>query len=451
MLSSVFESQMRYPGLDARNSARIAKSQRIIFESDSSSSLPNIFKDQHQLKGFYRVNNNPSVSPEVIVSSYVKGLTSHYNSIAQEAKPEYMILYQDTTFCKYPGRSLDIGYLETGKDNGLALHSGVLTTIDFVPVGVPCQEFIIRDRAEHGKRATRKSRSFEDKESFKWTNGFDFARKFGRNTGIKVINVFDKEGDVGDLFNYAIKHNLHFVANARHDRMLKDQEVRMQDYLDSLAVSEIVKREILDQKGVKHLKACEVKFAPVELKDINKTLYVIELKQVEPIDGQEPAHWILLTTLHVKNTSVAEQMIDIYAHRWPTCEDYHKCLKTGCSIESREPKSIEALTNLITILSLVAVALLHFRHLSETNSDAQIQEHLTEEEWEVALKLGKKYLKPKDYQQCREGSSAWFVLLLARMGGWLNFNQKGKPGWQTIWKGWRFYQNVVDGFVMSKN
>jgi len=442
---------MKFPGLDKRNSARIAESQRIIFESDSSASFPNIFKDQYQLKGFYRVNNNASVTPEAIVSSYVKGLTSHYNSISKEARPKYMILYQDTTFGKYPSRKFDIGYLETGKDNGLGLHSGVLTTPDFVPVGVPCQDFIIRDRADYGKRATRKSRAFEDKESHKWTNGFDFARKFGRNTGIRVINVFDKEADVGEVFNYAIKDNLHFVANARHNRMLKDQEVRLQDHLDSLFILDTVQREILDQKGVKHLKACEVKFAHIEIKDIDKALYVVELKQIEPIEGQEPSHWILLTTLPVKNMSDAEEIIDIYAHRWSTCEDYHKCLKTGCSIEHREPKSIEALTNMITILSLVAVALLHFRHLSETASDTQIQEHLKDEEWEVALKLGRKYLKPKDYQQCREGTSAWFILLLARMGGWLNFNKKGKPGWQTIWKGWRFYQNVVDGFVMSKN
>jgi hypothetical protein len=43
--------------------------------------------------------------------------------------------------------------------------------------------------------------------------------------------------------------------------------------------------------------------------------------------------WYLLTNLQVNNFEKVEKILDSYTKRW-TIEDFHKCYKTGCSIEN---------------------------------------------------------------------------------------------------------------------
>ncbi|RYU97541.1 IS4 family transposase, partial [Emticicia agri] len=363
---------------------------------------------------------------------------------------------QDSTVGNYPTRQMDLGYLQTGSDNGVLIHNGILTDNHYVPLGLPIQEFIQRDRDDYGKRHQRHLRPFEEKESAKWIEAIDFARKYGRKTGISVVQVADKEADVAEVFNYALTHRQLFIINGRHDRKLKNSTQTLKPYLQSLTPGGIVERSLLDAKGKAHLCECQITFAKVDLQDLIKPIYVLTLQQLQPIKGQDLAHWMILTNVPVKTLAEAVAIIDTYTRRWTTCEDFHKCLKTGCSIQQRQLQSPQALFNTISLLSLIAIGLLRTRYLAlkehaQKTTNHLINELLSQEELMMADIAADKYLMPIDLTFAQKHTNLWFMLLLARMGGHQGIKQAGMPGWQTIWKGWIYFQALVDGLNMSKN
>lgn len=423
--------------------------------SDSSASFPNIFKNQYDLKGFYRLVNNANVSSEAIIQSYRKGLSEWSCDLPKPAKDKFFYIFQDSTIGKYHGRSVDLGYIQTGNDNGVVIHNGIMTDSDYVPLGLPIQQFIQRDRADFGKRHQRATRSFEEKESSKWIEAIDFSRKFERKTGISLVQVADKEADVADVMNHALKHRQLFIFNGRHDRKIKNDSRTIKKYFQDKLTGGVpqstVKRPILDNKGKEHQCDCLLSFAKLSLEEVQKPIYVVYLKQTQAIEGQELAEWTILTNMIIKDLAGAIGILDTYCRRWTTCEDFHKCLKTGCSIQARQLQSPQALFNTIAILSLVAIGLLRLRHLAQKNNNIPLDGFLSEDELQVANIAADKYLMPIDLTLCKKNTSLWFILLLARMGGHQGKKQSGMPGWQTIWKGFLFFQTLVDGFSMSKN
>jgi hypothetical protein len=414
-------------------------------------SFPKVFKNPYDLKGFYRFLNHEGVSPKDILASYRLGLTQWMSSLAKAERPNHLYLFQDSTFGKYHGRKVDLGYLERRDDNGVLIHNGILTDEHFVPCGLAVQEFIQRERSDFGKKALRHKRPFEQKESYKWVEGFDFGRKFQRKTGIAILQVFDSEADIADLFNYASKHRQSFLVRSHHNRKEITNGQYLQQCIGQMPLAGRIKRSILDKQGRKHLRDCEVRFDQFHFEEINNPLYVIDLQQVEVIENQDNAHWTILTNLPVTNLAQAEHLIEVYSKRWTTCEDFHKCLKTGCAIHERQLNTPQALFNAITLLSLLAIALLRTRHLAQSDAEQSVETILTPNEFKLAQILDQKYLMPIDRTLCKKDSVLWLILLLGRMGGHQGLKNFGLPGWQSIWAGWNYFQNLVDGFNMSMN
>lgn len=450
---SLVENQMQhYCFGDKRLDKRCRFSQLSILSSGSNQSFPQIFKNPYSLKGLYRFANNKRVHPSAFGEAYRRGLYEQACGLAESNRPQRYFVFQDSSIAKYNKRGVELGYIETGKDNGVLLHHGILTDDKFVPLGLPVQQFITRDRANYGKSKERSKRPFEEKESYKWVEGFDFGSQFHHKTGIQVIQVMDKEADTAEVFNYALGHaECFFIINAWHDRKIIGSEVKLLEGMRQLPQHQVVKRTILDKDGKKHLLDCALCYAYLELEAVDKPLYVVYLKQLEAIQGQELAEWVLLTNLKVDTLQQAEAITDAYAHRWRTCEDFHKCLKTGCSIEKRQLDSSNALFNIIALLSLPAIALLRLRHLAQIDAQYPVDEILNEDQLQVAQIAAQRYLMPIDLTVCQKKTVLWMVLLLGRMGGHQGFKQKGLPGWQTIWAGWNYLQALVDGYNMSKN
>lgn len=405
----------------------------------------------HDLKGFYRFLNHKEVGPEDMLRAYRKGLIQWACSLSSDEKPSCLYLFQDSTFGKYHHRKVELGYLERPHDNGVLIHNGVLTDEHFVPWGLAVQQFIQRRRSDFGKKRQRQERPFKQKESYKWVEGFEFGRKFQRQTGIALIQVFDREADIADLFNHACKYRQAFLVRSHFNRKAQNSDQTLQDCIEQTPAAGQIQRFILDKQGKKYLRNCEVRWTSIQFDGINKPLCVIDLKQIEPIENQENAHWVLLTNLTVNDLAQAEKLIEVYSKRWTTCEDFHKCLKSGCAIEERQLNSPKALFNAITLLSLLAIALLRTRHLAQTSADQSADQILTTDEFNLAQILDAKYLMPIDRTLCKKGSVLWLVLLLGRMGGHQGMKNHGLPGWQSIWAGWKYFQNLIDGFSMSRN
>lgn len=438
--------------------ARLNKRAQLCFtrfdEMGPGHTFPDIFKNKKELKGFYRFVNNSLVKRECIFAGYQKGLVSLVKTESGMMEQPCLYLFQDTTYGKYHNRKgLELGYLETLSDNGVVIHNGILTDTRFNPLGIPIQEFIVRDRADYGKRHQRKEKSFEQKESYKWTSSIKWAHTFEQQTGKKVIQVADREADIADLFNYALAHKQSFIIRAQWDRRL---EAGRASYLFAFMRRQPIQGHItvplLDDKGKRHEVTFSVRFSTVKLKDASAPIQYIWFEQLQLYEGQkELSTYILATDLPVCSTQEAEHILHIYTHRWRTCEDFHKCLKTGCAIEQRQIENVSALKNALAMLSLMAIRLLRMRHMALINAQAPVTEVLEENEIPLARHLAEKYLKPIDLTFAPKETVLWWVLLLGRLGGHQGFKHKGMPGWQTLWKGWLYFRTLQEGINMSKN
>ena len=439
---------------DQRLNHRAFKCLSVLMTSQAWEGFPGIFADQYALKAFYRLMNNRRVNPAKISEGYALGLQAilkEQSPSASEA-PKVYYQYQDTTYGSYRHRNkLDLGYLENPTDNGVVIHTAILTDSLFTPIGLPWQKQILRKREDYQKAQHRKARPLEEKESYKWIEAMHWSTEVQKELNVKIIHVADREGDIKELFNYCFENELDFIVRSRHDRIV-DQESKQKfwSHLRSQQAKAVISRQLLNDKGQSYTAQCAIFWQPVQPKGIDRPLQVLYLRQLDNLQNDQAAEWAIYSSLPIEKKEQAIEILDIYTHRWRTCEDFHKCLKTGCSMEQRQFDSAHALTNCIAMLSLTALHLLRMRHLASLK-DQPIEQILDEQESQLAQVLTEKYLKPIDLTLCQPKTVLWFVILLGRMGGHQGIPQKGLPGWKTLWLGWYDFKKLMDGIILSKN
>jgi len=155
-------------------------------------------------------------------------------------------------------------------------------------------------------------------------------------------------------------------------------------------------------------------------------MWAIEAHEVRPPRGVEPLRWVLLTSEHAGRFKDAWRIVEWYEKR-PLIEEYHKCLKTGCRVESRQYQTGDRLGPVIGLLSVLAVRLLQLKAVARHTPD-QPAPGVVPANWLKALPILRKQKKP--ITTVRE-----FFRSLAGLGGFLGRKGDGEPGWQTIWGG----------------
>lgn len=426
---------------------------------DCSQSFPNLIKDTYALKGFYRFINNTRVTQSTFIEGYRKGLASYSQQQIEQGDAWHLI--HDTMYVEFNDRELDLGYTQGADTNGFLLHHGLLLDRDHVPLGLLHQGIIHRDRQEFGKRQDCNKKNIEDKESFKWLEGIKTGKNFSEDTGRKLIHILDREADVGEVINLLLHDQpvaSGFIIRARHDRSTlthsqrdREEDVSLFRLFKKIRASshhKKINRILRDKNGKPYEAVCWLRYEEYKFRGIEKPITCVHLQEVTPTEESKITEWYLLTNLSVNSFEQAEHVVESYTKRW-TIEDFHKCYKTGCSIEKRQFDSKGPLCTVIGFLGLLAIQLLRSRYYARTNPEASFEIVVTQKEaQELARKSAKKYLKPIDLTIAKEGTMLWWVLLLGRMGGHQGYKSKGLPGWQTLWKGLNYFNNLLEGYMI---
>lgn len=430
----------------------------VLHSSNASLSFPELFKNQYQLKAFYRLMNNKSVNHSTFISGYQAGLIAYSK---EQATDDPWILVQDTMLTDYNSRNLDLGYTQTERSNGFLLHHGLLLDEQFIPLGLLHQEVIHRERDDFGKASKWRSKPTTLKESNKWLEGVKTGISFSRETGRDLIHIMDREADIIDVINTCNEANQYFIIRARHDRSTlslseKDKTetpelFRLFKLMPSLPAPSTIVRLLRNTKGKEYEAKCNMSYHSFKFRGIDKEISCVWVREQTDREEEKPAEWFLLTNRVIKDEKDAEKIAELYSKRW-TVEDFHKCYKTGCSIEKRQFDTRKALTTSIGLLAITAVVLLRSRYYAKYQHDKPFEMIVTDKaEQELARKIADKYLMPIDKQLCEQYSALWWLLLLGRMGGHQGYKQKGLPGWQTLWKGYSFFQSLMIGFNHANN
>ena len=385
---------------------------------------------------------------------------------ATVAAGEVVLCIGDTTFLDYGSIKVKReGYGPTGNGgNGLILHSALAIEPKLgQPIGLLWQKLWNRepkaqppldetpDQKKQRRATARKvarQRLFKDKESYRWVEALTKVEN-EVSTSTRIIHVFDREGDVAEVFDAACKlPQTGVLVRAAHDRSLDADSERLWHKLESQSIrfeQDIVLPKTATRKARQAKLA--VRFCPVQLRTPYRFAHREPLKvhavyatEIDCPEGETAVSWMLLTTEGVADVQTAATILRWYSYRWRV-EEYHKILKSGCQVE-RYRLAANSMKTLLGFLSVIAVELLQLTYLHRCQPSAAAIAVLNPLQLQV--------LKAKSPKLPKVLTVAWAVEAVARLGGYLEHRHNTPLGIQVLWRGWLKLHDLCEGWQLAR-
>jgi hypothetical protein len=154
------------------------------------------------------------------------------------------------------------------------------------------------------------------------------------------------------------------------------------------------------------------------------------VKEERPPKGKEGIAWFLVTSEPVTSFEEAYEYVGYYIQRWKI-ERFHYVLKSGCAIEKLQERTIDKMTTLILMYSIIAVMILNITYAARLTPELPCSLLLEEEEWKLLYCAANKSKKePKKAYTIKEA-----VDYLGWLGGPKRAPSDGPPGVKTVWLG----------------
>lgn len=397
-------------------------------------------------KGAYRLFDKADVT--------FAAITEPHHRATRARTTGTWLLISDTTETHFPSPNVQgLGPTGNGGGRGFLLHSSLMVRPDGREiVGLAGQ--VIRYRRKV-KRRTSHATSIrrEDRESIIWGQVVD---QIGAPPeGVHFIHVFDRGGDQFELYCRMIQYDTSWVVRAAHlnRKILVPDGRRMEvsQYLESLPLAGTYSLELpANTNQPARTAQMEVRFGSVTMPrpaQVSKwvqasgikeiTMEIVETREVNPPQGILGARWVLCTRERVGSFTDAWTVLEHYEKR-PTIEDWHKALKTGCRLESRQYETAKRLEAVTGLLSVLAVRLLQLKTVARDEPERPAEEVVP-----------KPWIKMLQYLRKRPIRRPWtvrdFFREMAKLGGFLGRKRDGEPGWITVWRGFEKLSLCVRG------
>ena len=292
------------------------------------------------------------------------------------ACPGDVLVLHDATELDYTTLSSladDLGQIGKGDHRGYLCHNVLAVAADSGDVlGLMDQVLHRRDEvskdetlAEHRDRPTRESRL--------WVLG---TRHLPADR--RLIDVADQGADTFEFLEHESSSGRRFVIRAAKPRKVyaghepAGPRRELKAYARGLPELGRFTMDVQAQPGRKARTAAEfvvrgaaVLVCPPHAKAGHHgrdplPLYVVQVTEVAPPEGEKAIEWTLLTNEPVQTFEDAWRVTGWYERRW-VVEEYHKAQKTGCRVEDMQFTTTDRLEPAIALLSVVAVTLLNLR------------------------------------------------------------------------------------------
>lgn len=383
-----------------------------------------------------------------------------YAHCAQACTGKVRVLaIQDTTDVRVHHVPLAEQLREQGCPTGFIVHT--LMTVDEstgMPLGIADQRRWTRAKGRAGKGA-RKDRRYQDKESSKWEAALE-ATRTRLPSDVGLLSVCDREADIYEFLAYHARNEFDFVIRASWNRRIADELGGV--FMAAREAPVVGTRTVLvEQRGATKarrgrtrrevelsMQATTVRLrrpknrvadGPDEL-EVN----VVRVAELAPATNESALEWLLLTTLPVATPEQVEHVAYIYEQRW-LIEQFHKCWKTGCRIETRPLQSLDAVERMMAITAPIGMRLLQMQ-IAAAASDADLLEtELDDDEWRCLWTATSAEPLPDTTPSAR-----WAYQAVAKLGGWYDSKRTGRAGWQTLWDGWQKLQLLLQGWRAAR-
>jgi hypothetical protein len=444
---------------DARLSARLLSLARD-FYAQPRAQIPQACGSRAKAKAAYRFFGHASTTMDAI-------LQSHYQaSRARIAAHPVVLAVQDTTSLNYNTQPAieNLGPIGSRADTwlGLMVHDTLAFTPEGLPLGLIDVQCWARDAQAFGKKHQRKRLPIEQKESYKWLKSVQAAARVqARCPHTTVVSVGDREADIFELFDLArtLPHAPKLLVRAEQNRTLTAEQGKLWDHLAQAPIAGYQELQVPRRnKPPARIAKMALSYARVALKapPIKGQLkpvsvWAVWAREIEPPQRIEPLEWMLLTTCAVESFAQATEKIAWYAARWGI-EVYHRTLKSGCQIETRQLGAADRIEACLAIDMVVAWRILHLTKLGREHPDVPCTVYFSDMEWKALLTyINRSAIVPSEPPTLREATR-----MVARLGGFLGRKCDGEPGTQTLWLGLQrlddltaMYQIVISTLARS--
>lgn len=423
---------------DARLEARLIKLARD-FYAKPRAQIPQACGTRAKTKAAYRFFDHEHTSMDAI-------LQSHYQATAERAGREPIVLaVQDTTSLNYNAAPAieNLGPIGWRADAafGLLVHD----TMAFSPAGLPLGLIDVqcwaRDAKEFGKKHKRHHLPIEHKESYKWVQSVQAAARLqARLPHTTVVSVGDREADIFELFDQVrrLPHPPQLLIRAAQNRALSQEQGKLWEYLRACPIAGYQQLQ-LPRRGNRAARVAQlaISYARVELKATPRKatlravpLWAVFAREIEAPVNATALEWMLLTTCEVASFEAALEKLAWYTQRWGI-EVYHRTLKSGCQIETRQLGNADRIEACLAIDLVVAWRILHLSKLGREHPDVPCTVYFSETEWKALLT----FINRNPHVPAQPPSLREATRLVASLGGFLGRKCDGEPGTQTLWLG----------------
>ena len=298
------------------------------FWSRPMADIPQACQSVSKMQAAYRFLSNDDVEFETLLQPHYAATQERIRDLGQGS---VVLVPQDTTSVNYSALQsvAGLGPIGTTVDGaqGLHLHSSLALTVQGVPLGFVDAQCWARDAQEFGKKAQRSSLPIEDKESWRWIKAYQaLAAVQKRNPQVQLVSMGDREADIYELFEQALREpdNPKLLVRARHDRKVQDEQQRLFQTIQAKPVAGWQSVQLPRQKNrPARVAKLALRFASVRLcpPKTKPQLGALEVQMVLAQEegapaGAEPIEWALLTTLAVDSFEAACEKVAWYTQRW---------------------------------------------------------------------------------------------------------------------------------------
>jgi hypothetical protein len=430
------ESQMH----DTRHGKRLATLLSELSERPASS-IPSACHGWAETVAAYRFLDNPHVGCEEILSGPKQA------TLARIRTQEVALLVQDTSFLNYGTLQAKAGMgtvKERVRDEYLR-HTTVAFTPERVNLGVLGATLWQRPEQPVGHK--RKRKPIEEKESYRWLEGYALACEVQQTCAeTVVISVADCEGDIQEWFLDAMsrpgEERAEFIIRAKCNRRLAPGAVHSYLWEERQAARPLGKLTFTLSRQVERPArrvTLSVKARPVTFHGARRPggrlppvqLWAVYARELKPPKGEEPIEWLLLTSLPVEDFSSACLVVQWYGARWEI-ELFFRVLKQGCQIEQLRLETEHRLLNALTIYLIIAWRIHTITMMGRAYPDASCDSVFEPREWQTIYTMQYHSRPPVQPPPLRDT-----VRALAQLGGFLARRGDGEPGIKSIWQGYQ--------------
>jgi len=387
-------------------------------------------------------------------------LTGHREATARRVSQHPVVLaVQDTTTLNYTAHPATEGLGPIGtqpdKTLGLLVHDTLAFSVDGTPLGVVDLQCWARDPAEAGKKATRKKRPIEEKESCKWLKSYRAVAELQPLCPATVlVSVADREGDLHELFHEALQ------TPGGPKLLVRSERTRLRQVEEDLLWSLLRARPVAGHFEVRvprrstrpaRTARLEVRHAAVTVRPPKHSalpavpIWAVYAREVDAGGpGREPLEWMLLTTVAVATFADALERLRWYTLRWGI-EVYHRTLKSACHVEDRQLAARGRLETCLAIDVVAAWRIFALAKQGRETPNVPCDHFLEEEEWRVLHAAVHHTPPPATPPSLRDA-----VRMIGVLGGHLASKRYPDPGTITLWRGLLRLEAMVEGYRLAQ-